>query len=126
MPKILIIDDEPTMRELLMETLEELEDKGVEILIAEDGEEGVEIVRTEKPDFIILDVTMPGMNGFEVCDIVKNKLGMKDVYVLMLTASVMGLNKQNYKDVGADIFMTKPFDPEEITKEAAKLLKIEI
>jgi len=126
MPKILIIDDEPTMRALLMETLEELEDKGVEILIAEDGEEGVEIVRTEKPDFIILDVSMPGMNGFEVCDIVKNKLGMKDVYVLMLTASVMGLNKQNYKDVGADIFMTKPFDPGEITKEAAKLLKIEI
>jgi len=126
MPKILIIDDEPTMRELLMETLEELEDKGVEILIAEDGEEGVEIVRTEKPDFIILDVSMPGMNGFEVCDIVKNKLGMKDVYVLMLTASVMGLNKQNYKDVGADNFMTKPFDPDEIIKETAKLLKIEI
>ncbi len=126
MPKILIIDDEPTMRELLMETFEKLEDKGVEILVAEDGEEGVEIVKTEKPDFIILDVTMPGINGFEVCDIVKNKLGMKDVYVLMLTASVMGLNKQNYKDVGADIFMTKPFDPDEITKEAAKLLKIEI
>ena len=126
MPKILIIDDEPTMRALLMETLEELEDKGVEILIAEDGEEGVEIVRTEKPDFIILDVTMPGMNGFEVCDIVKNKLGMKDVYVLMLTASVMGLNKQNYKDVGADNFMTKPFDPDEIIKETAKILKIEI
>ena len=126
MPKILIIDDEPTMRELLMETLEKLEDKGVEILIAEDGEEGIEIVITEKPDFIILDVTMPGMNGFEVCDIVKNKLGMKDVYVLMLTASVMGLNKQNYKDVGADIFMTKPFDPDEIAAKAAKILEIEI
>jgi two-component system alkaline phosphatase synthesis response regulator PhoP len=126
MPKILIIDDEPTMRELLMETLEKLEDKGVEILVAEDGEEGLEIVRTEKPDLIILDVTMPGINGFEVCDIVKNKLGMKDVYVLMLTASVMGLDKQNYKDVGADIFMTKPFDPDEITKETAKILKIEI
>ncbi len=69
---------------------------------------------------------MPGINGFEVCDIVKNKLGMKDVYVLMLTASVMGLDKQNYKDVGADIFMTKPFDPDEITKETAKILKIEI
>jgi two-component system alkaline phosphatase synthesis response regulator PhoP len=126
MPKILIIDDEPTMRELLMETLEKLEDKGVEILVAEDGEEGLEIVRTEKPDLIILDVTMPGINGFEVCDIVKNKLGMKDVYVLMLTASVMGLDKQNYKDVGADIFMTKPFDPDKIIKEAAKFLKIEI
>ncbi len=126
MPKILIIDDEPTMRELLMETLEKLEDKGVGIFVAKDGEEGIEIVRTEKPDFIILDVAMPGMNGFEVCDIVKNKLGMKDVYVLILTASVMEFNKQNYKDVGADIFMTKPFDPDEIAKEAAKLFKIEI
>ncbi len=109
-----------------METLEKLEDKGVGIFVAKDGEEGIEIVRTEKPDFIILDVSMPGMNGFEVCDIVKNKLGMKDVYVLILTASVMEFNKQNYKDVGADIFMTKPFDPDEIAKEAAKLFKIEI
>jgi CheY-like chemotaxis protein len=126
MPKILIVDDEPTMRELLMETLEKLEDKGVEILVAEDGEEGIEIVRAEKPDFIILDVMMPGMNGFEVCDIVKNKLGMKDVYILMLTASVKGLKTQNYKDVGADNFMTKPFDPDEIIKEAAKTFEIEI
>ncbi len=126
MPKILIIDDEPTMRELLIETLETLEDKGVGILIAEDGEEGIEIVRTEKPDLIILDVMMQGMNGYQVCDIVKNKHGMKDVCVLMLTANPWGLNEQNYKDVGADIFMTKPFDPDEITKEVAKLLKIEI
>ncbi len=126
MPKILIIDDEPTMRELLIETLETLEDKGVGILIAEDGEEGIEIVRTDKPDLIILDVMMPGMNGFEVCNIVKNELGMKDVCVLMLTANVWGFNEQEYKDVGADIFMTKPFDPDEITKEVAKLLKIEI
>jgi CheY-like chemotaxis protein len=70
---------------------------------------------------------MPGMNGFVVCDIVKNELGMKDVFVLMLTASVRGVNKQNYyKDVGADLFMTKPFDPDRIINEVAKLLKIEI
>jgi CheY-like chemotaxis protein len=61
------------MRMLLMETLEKLEDKGVGILIAEDGEETIEIVRTEKPALVILDVMMPGMNGFDVCDIVKNK-----------------------------------------------------
>ncbi len=126
MPKILIIDDEPTMRELLVETLETFEDKGVGILIAEDGEEGIEIVRTEKPDLIILDVMMQGMNGYQVCDIVKNKHAMKDVYVLMLTANPRGFNEPDYRDVGADIFMTKPFDPDEITKEVAKLLKIEI
>ena len=66
------------------------------------------------------------MNGFEACDIVKNKLGMKDVCILMLTASVKGFNKQNYKDVGADIFMTKPFDPDEMIKKVAKILELEI
>ncbi len=109
-----------------METFEKLEDKGVEILTAVDGEEGIKIVRTEKPDLIILDVMMPGINGFEVCDIVRNKLGLKDVYILMLTASVKGLKEQNYKDIGADNFMTKPFDPDEIIKEAAKIFEIEI
>ncbi len=125
MPKILIIDDEPTMRELLMETLEKLEDKGVGIFIAEDGEEGIEIARTEKPDLIILDVMMQGMNGYQVCDIVKNNHAMKDVCVLMLTANVQGFNKQKYKDVGADNFMTKPFNSDEIIKKAAKILEIE-
>lgn len=126
MPKILIVDDELIMRMLLKETLEKLEDKGVEMLVAKDGEEGIEIVRTEKPDLIILDVMMPGMNGFEVCDTVRNELGMKDVYVLMLTADGQEFNKQKCKDVGADIFMTKPFDPDEMIKKVAKILEIEV
>ncbi len=126
MPKILIADDELIMRELLKEALEKLEDKGVELLTADNGEEAIESIRTEKPELVILDVMMPGTNGFEVCNIVKNELGLKDVYVLMLTANGQEFNKQKSKDVGADIFMTKPFDPDEITKEAAKVLEIEI
>ncbi|MHC4270336.1 MAG: response regulator [Planctomycetota bacterium] len=126
MPKILIVDDEKTLRELLKEALEKLEDKGVELLTAENGEEAIEFVKAEKPELIILDVMMPGMNGFEVCNIVKNTLGMKDVYVLILTASMVGINKEKYKDVGADILMTKPFDPDEMIKVAAKILEIEI
>ncbi len=122
MPKILIVDDDPTMRALLMETLEKLTDKGVEVLTAEDGEDAIEIVKIEKPELIILDIMMPGMNGFEFCDIVKNKLKMKDAYVMMLSASVKTFNKQDYKDVGADIFLTKPFDPDEIVKKAAIVL----
>ena len=126
MPKILIVDDELNMRLLMIEALEELEDKGVKLLAAENGEEGVEFVRTEEPELIILDVMMPGMNGFEVCDIVKNKLGMKDTCILMLTADGQEFNKQKSKDVGADIFMTKPFDPDELIKEVSKILEIEI
>ena len=125
MSKVLITDDDPLMRMLLKETLEKLEDKGVELFTVDNGEDAIEIVRTEKPDLIILDVMMPGMNGFEVCDIVKNELGMKDVYVLMLTANVQEFNKQNYKDVGADNLMTKPFNPDEIIKKTAEILEIE-
>ncbi len=126
MPKILIADDELVMRDLLKEALEKLEDKGVELLTADNGEEAIESIRTEKPELVILDVMMPGTNGFEVCNIVKNELGLKDVYILMLTANGQEFNKQKGKDVGADIFMTKPYDPDEITKEAAKVLEIEI
>lgn len=126
MPKILIVDDELVIREMIKETLEKLEEKGVELHLAENGEDAIEFVKAEKPELIILDIMMPGMNGFEVCDIVKNKLVMKDTYVLILTASMVGFNKENYKDVGADILMTKPFDPNEMIKVAAKILEIEI
>jgi two-component system, OmpR family, alkaline phosphatase synthesis response regulator PhoP len=124
MPKILIADDELVMRDLLKEALEKLEDKGVEILTVDNGNEAIDSIRTEKPEFVILDIMMPGRNGFEVCNIVKNELGIKDVFVLILTASTQGFDKQMGKDVGADIYMTKPFDPDEITKEASKALEI--
>ena len=126
MTKILIADDELVIRDLLKETLEEFEDKGVEFLTANNGEEAIESIKTEKPELVILDVMMPGMDGFEVCNTIKNELGMKDVYVLMLTADGQEFNRQKSKDVGADDFMTKPFDPDEIVEKAAQILKIEI
>jgi DNA-binding response OmpR family regulator len=114
------------MRNLLKETLEEFEDKGIEFLTANNGEEAIGSIMTEKPELVILDVMMPGIDGFEVCNTIKNELGMKDVYVLMLTANGQEINKQKSKDVGADIFMTKPFDPDELIKEVSKVLEIEI
>ncbi len=126
MPKILIVDDEPNMRILLKATLEELEDKGVELLTADNGEETLEIIKTKKPELVILDIMLPGMSGFEVCNTVKNVLGMKDIYILMLTAKVEEGDRQKGKDVGADIYMTKPFNPDEVFEKVAKVLEIEI
>ncbi len=126
MPKILITDDDPLMRMLLKETLEKLEDKGVELLTVDNGEEAIKIVRTEKPELVILDVIMPGMDGFEVCNTIKNELGMKDVYVLMLTTEGQEFSKQKSIEVGTDYFMTKPFDLDEIAEKVAKILEIEI
>ncbi len=98
----------------------------MELLLAENGKNAIESIRTEKPELVILDVMMSGMDGFEVCNTIKNELGMKDVYVLMLTADGQEFNRQKSKDVGADDFMTKPFDPDKLVEVASKVLGIEL
>jgi DNA-binding response OmpR family regulator len=126
MPKILIADDEPGMRDLLEQTLEELQEKGVELFTTDNGKKALGFIKTEKPELVFLDVMMPGMSGFEVCNIVKNVLGMKEVYIIMLTAKGQEIDKQKGKDVGVDIYMTKPFDIDEIVEKAVEVLGIEI
>ena len=126
MRKILITDDEPYMIMLLKETLERLEDKGIKLLTANNGREAIESIKAEKPEFVILDIIMPEVNGFEVCNFIKSELGAKDIYVLMLTTDGQGFNKRKSECVGADLFMTKPFDPDAIIKEVSRVLNIEI
>jgi DNA-binding response OmpR family regulator len=124
MPKILIVDDEPGMRILLEQTLEGFEDKGVILLTADNGKKAIECIKAEKPELVFLDVMMPEINGFEICNTVKNEYGMKDVYIVMLTAKGQETDKQKGKDVGVDIYMTKPFDLDEIVKKAVEILGI--
>jgi DNA-binding response OmpR family regulator len=122
--KILIVDDEPHIRLLLEQTLEDLEDEGVELLTADNGEEALDTIKTEKPDLVFLDVMMPKMNGFDVCNTVKNELSIKDVYIIMLTAKGQEFDKLKGKAVGADLYMTKPFDPDEVVKKSMQVLEL--
>lgn len=120
--KILIVDDEPHIRLLLAQTLEELEDEGVEILTATNGAEALETIQEEKPNLVFLDVMMPKMNGFDVCKAVKQELVIPDVFIIMLTAKGQEFDKNKGIDVGADLYMTKPFDPDEILEKAQQVL----
>lgn len=120
--KILIVDDEPYIRLLLEQTLEDLEDEGVELLIAENGEEALERINTERPDLVFLDVMMPKMNGFDVCNAVKNELRIEKIYIVMLTAKGQEFDKQKGQQVGADMYMTKPFDPDEVLEKSLEVL----
>ena len=122
--RILIVDDEAHIRLLIEQTLEELEDEGVEILTAENGEEALEMIRAEKPSLVFLDVMLPKMNGFDVCQRVKHELEMRDVYVVMLTAKGQEFDKQRGEEVGANIYMTKPFDPDELLARARTVLGV--
>ena len=84
--KILIVDDEAHIRMLIEQTLEDLEDEGVELLFAENGEEALHIIQNEEPDLVFLDVMMPKMNGMEVCQKVKKALKLSNVYIILLKA----------------------------------------
>lgn len=122
MPKVLIVDDEPFIRLLLEQTLEELEDEGVELITADNGETALDIIRSEAPEIVFLDVMMPKMNGFDVCNAVKKELGLSGVYIVLLTAKGQEFDKQKGMDVGADVYMTKPFNPDEVLEKARNIL----
>jgi len=121
--KLLIVDDEAHIRMLIEQTLEDLEDEGVELLFAENGEQALEIIQREEPNLVFLDVMMPKMNGMEVCHKVKKELNLTDVYIILLTAKGQEVDRQKGLEMGADRYMTKPFDPDEMLDIAEEVLK---
>jgi two-component system alkaline phosphatase synthesis response regulator PhoP len=120
---ILIADDEAFIRFLIQQTFEELEDQGTLIFTADNGEKTLEIIRKEIPDLVFLDVMMPKVNGFEVCQAVKQDEKLKNVFMVILTAKGQEFDRLRGEQVGADSFMTKPFDPDELISLAATVLK---
>lgn len=122
--KILIVDDEAYIRMLIEQTLEELEDENVTFFTAENGEQALQIIRDENPQLVFLDVMMPKMNGMEVCRRVKKELELNNVFIVLLTAKGQELDRQKGLEVGADLYMTKPFDPEAILNKAREVLNL--
>jgi len=120
--KILIVDDEPHLRMLIQQTLEDLEDEGVELLTATNGEEAIEAIRDEQPNLVFLDVMMPKKNGFDVCEAVKKEMGLTAVHIILLTAKGQEFDRQRGLEAGADLYMTKPFDPDELLARARSVL----
>jgi DNA-binding response OmpR family regulator len=120
--RILIVDDEAHLRMLIQQTLEELEDEGVEIVTASNGEEALAAIESLKPNLVFLDVMMPKLSGFDVCERTKHQLGLSDVYIVLLTAKGQEFDRQRGQQVGADLYMTKPFDPDALVQKARDVL----
>ena len=120
--KLLIVDDEAHIRMLIEQTLEDLEDEGVELLFAENGEQALQLIQKKEPNLVFLDVMMPKMNGMEVCQKVKKELKLNHVYIILLTAKGQEVDRQKGLDMGADRYMTKPFDPDEMLSIAEEIL----
>lgn len=120
MAKILVIDDEPSITNLVSAYLKA---EGYEVYTAADGSAGLKAARAFKPDLIILDVMLPGMDGIELLSRLRRE---SEVYVIMLTARTEETDKIVGLSVGADDYMTKPFSPRELVariKAALRRLK---
>ncbi|MFL5754996.1 MAG: response regulator transcription factor [Chloroflexota bacterium] len=122
MPTVLIVDDEQHIRLLIEQTLEELEDAGVELLTARDGDEALEVVANHHPDLVFLDVMMPKRNGFEVSRAIKDDPATAGTTVILLTAKGQAIDRDQGTAAGADEYLTKPFDPDDLLRRARAAL----
>lgn len=120
--KVLIVDDEPHLRTLVAHTLEDLEDEGIELIVAADGEEALGLIESEHPVLVILDVMMPRLNGLEVCRQIRER--ELDVIVVLLTAKGQDLDRVRGEAIAADHYATKPFDPDELLATTRRLLQL--
>jgi two-component system alkaline phosphatase synthesis response regulator PhoP len=126
MKKILIVDDEDNNRLLLEEILEDFKECGVEILMASDGKKALDIIIREIPELIFLDIMMPTINGYEVCDIVKRELKLLNTYIVLLTAKGQVEDRNKGIDVLCDKYLTKPFYFNEVLTIAENVLGIRV
>lgn len=117
MTKILVVDDEPSITNLVSAYLKP---EGYEIFIASDGTAGLKAARAFKPDLIILDVMLPGVDGIELLSRLRRE---SDVYVIMLTAKTEETDKIVGLSVGADDYVTKPFSPRELVARVKAALR---
>ena len=117
--RILLVDDHQAVFRLL-EAIVRI--KGYELIYAESGQQGIVMARKELPDLILLDVMMPDIDGFKVCQYLKENPETKDIPVMFLTARGAEGELETGRKAGADGFMTKPFQTIEVFKQIEKLL----
>jgi DNA-binding response OmpR family regulator len=115
--KILVVDDEPSLQETLAYNLRK---QGFEVLIAGDGNTALDLARQSKPDLILLDLNLPGMDGLEVCRIVRQEMSTP---VLMLTARDDEIDRVVGLEVGGDDYLTKPFSMRELIARVRAMLR---
>ena len=109
--RVLFIDNDPLVGKLVRDLLEQ---EGYQVAVAISGKEGLNIARAQPPDVFLLDIMMPGMDGFQVCEAIRRDDALRSIPVVMLTAlESQKLNERAFA-VGAEACMTKPFSPERL------------
>ena len=117
--RILVVDDEPNIV-LSLEFL--MKQAGYEVQTATDGEEALQAVREDPPNLILLDINMPKLNGYEVCEAVRANPEWKGTRIVMLTAKGRDIEREKGLAVGADDYVTKPFATQDVVAKVREIL----
>ena len=120
MKKILFVDDEKDVVEVVASRLRA---SNYNVILAHDGQEALDKAHKEKPDLIILDLMLPKMDGYWVCGLLKADTRYNKIPIIIFTARTQESDKQMGQDVGADAYITKPFEPQELLTKIKELLK---
>ncbi len=120
MKKILLVDDEQDIVETLKFVLES---EGYTCYCAYNGEDGLKLAKEIIPDLMVLDIMMPKINGFKISRLLKYDAKYKNIPIIMLTARSQESDKQIGEETGADVYITKPFDLDEVLATVSRLLK---
>ena len=116
---ILIVEDDPKSLKL---TRDLLQVSGYETIEAVNGRQGIELAKTKNPDLILMDILMPGMDGYAACHVLKTNSVTRDIPLVMLSAVNTELSKDVTKGTGADAYITKPFTREELLDAISRFL----
>ena len=119
MKRILVADDEVHIVRILRFNLERA---NYQVITASNGEEAYQVAVRERPDLIFLDVMMPKIDGYQVCRMLREEAGLKDIPIIMLTAKGQESDEEMGRAVGANLYMTKPFSPKELIEKIKELI----
>lgn len=118
--RILVVDDDPQIVRLVRSYLEQA---GYQVLTAADGEAALQMLRSERPDLMILDVMLPGRDGWEIIHLVRGDAQLASMPIIMLTARIEDTDRIVGLELGADDYMTKPFNPREVLARVRAVLR---
>ncbi|MGH9734356.1 MAG: response regulator [Candidatus Acidiferrales bacterium] len=119
MPKILVVEDNQASREMISRRLK---GKGFSVVAAEDGEQGYALARSESPDVILMDISLPGINGWQVIELLKSEPGTRDIPLIVLTAHALVNDRARADEIGCDGYFSKPFDFQRLLESIGRLL----
>ena len=119
MPKILLVEDNEMNRDMLSRRLQR---KGYAVVMAHDGEQGLELAKSESPDLILMDISLPKMDGWQVTSLLKSNPETKSIPVIALTAHALSTDRQKAFEIGCDDYDTKPVEFGRLSEKIEQLL----